>query len=362
MRAIAEWLESIGLEKYAQRFAENAIDLSVVCYLTEQDLKELGVPLGHRRKMLRAIAELSAAAAAKAPTATEPLLRDGAERRQLTVMFCDLVGSTVLSGRLDPEDLRKVMLTYSACVTDVIRGYKGKIARYMGDGVLAYFGYPHADEDNAAQATRAGLALVNAVTNLRTDAGAELQVRVGIATGVVVVGDLIGDGAVREQAVVGETPNLAARLQTLAEPGTVLIDANTHRLTGGHFDYRDLGPCAVKGWAEPVPVWQVLGRSGVESRFEAMHKSELSLLFGRGEEIETLSRQWRHATQKGGRVVVLTGEPGIGKSHIALALDERLQSEPHITLRYFCSAHHSNSALFPIIGQLERAAGFERGD
>ena len=348
--------------KYAQRFAENAIDLSVVCYLTEEDLKELGVPLGHGRKMLHAIAELSAAAAVKGSAASEPLLRDGAERRQLTVMFCDLAGSTALSGRLDPEDLRKVMLTYNACVTDVIRGYKGKIARYMGDGVLAYFGYPHADEDNAAQATRAGLALVDAVTNLRTDVGAELQVRVGIATGVVVVGDLIGDGTAREQAVVGETPNFAARLQTLAEPGTVLIDANTHRLAGGHFDYRDLGPCAVKGWAEPVPVWQVLGKSGVESRFEAMHKSELPLLFGREEEIETLLRQWRHAMQKGGRVVVLTGEPGIGKSHIALALDERLQSEPHITLRYFCSAHHSNSALFPIIGQLERAAGFERGD
>jgi class 3 adenylate cyclase/predicted ATPase len=355
MRAIAEWLASIGLEKYAKRFAENAIDFSVVSDLTEQDLKELGVPLGHRRKMLRAIAELSAATVAKPPAA-------GAERRQLTIMFCDLVGSAALSGRLDPEDLRKVMFTYNACVTDVIRGYKGNIARYMGDGVLAYFGYPQADEDNVVQATHAGLALVDAVTNLRTDVGAELQVRVGIATGVVVVGDLIGNGAAREQAVVGETPNLAARLQTLAEPGTVLIDANSHRLTGGHFDYRDLGPCAVKGWAEPVPVWQVLGSSGVESRFEAMHRSKLPPLFGRGEEIETLLRQWRHAMQKGGRVVVLTGEPGIGKSHIALVLEEQLQSEPHITLRYFCSAHHSNSALFPVIGQLERAAGFERGD
>jgi class 3 adenylate cyclase/predicted ATPase len=362
MRAIAEWLESIGLEKYTQCFAENAIDFSVISDLTEQDLKELGVPLGHRRKMLRAIAELSAAAVARSPIAIQPLLRDDAERRQLTVMFCDLVGSTALSGRLDPEDLRKVMFTYHACVTDVIRGYNGKIARYMGDGVLAYFGYPLADEDNAAQAVRAGLALVDTVANLQTDVRAELQVRIGIATGVVVVGDLIREGTAREQAIVGETPNLASRLQTLAEPGTVLIDANSQRLAGGHFDYRDLGACPVKGWAQPVPVWQVLGRSGVESRFEAMHKSKLPPLFGRGEEIETLLRQWRHAMQKSGRVVVLTGEPGIGKSHIALALDERLQSEPHITLRYFCSAHHSNSALFPIIGQLERAAGFERGD
>ena len=237
------------------------------------------------------------------------------------------------------------------------------IARYMGDGVLAYFGYPQAHEDDAEQAVRAGLALVDAVANLRTDVDAALQVRIGIATGTVVVGELlIGEGAAQEQAVVGETPNLAARLQTLAEPGTVLICPSTRRLTGGHFDYRDLGPLALKGWAEPIPVWQVLGTSGVESRFEAMHKTKLPPLFGREEEIELLLRRWRHATQEEGRVVVLTGEPGIGKSHIALALDERLQSEPHITLRYFCSAHHTNSALFPFIGQLERAAGFERSD
>ena len=213
-----------------------------------------------------------------------------------------------------------------------------------------------------SKAVRAGLALVDAVANLQTDFDAALQVRIGIATGTVVVGDLIGEGAAQEQAVVGETPNLAARLQMLAEPGTVLICPSTRRLTGGHFDYRDLGPLALKGWAEPIPVWQVLGTSGVESRFEAMHKTKLPPLFGREEEIELLLRRWRHATQGEGRVVVLTGEPGIGKSHIALALDERLQSEPHITLRYFCSAHHTNSALFPFIGQLERAAGFERSN
>jgi class 3 adenylate cyclase/predicted ATPase len=362
MQGIAEWLASIGLEEYAQRFAENAIDLSVVRDLTELDLKDLGVPVGHRRKMLRAITQLNEAAVVKPQPAPEPLPRGDAERRQLTIMFCDLVGSTALSAGLDPEDFRRVVLTYNACVTDVIRGYKGNIARYMGDGVLAYFGYPEADEDNAEQAMRAGLALVDAVANLRTDDGAELQVRIGIATGVVVVGDLIGDGAAREQAAVGETPNLAARLQTLAEPGTVLIDENSHRLAGSYFYYRDLGPCAVKGWREPVAVWQVLRGSGVESRFEAMHKTKLPLLFGREEEIGRLLRRWRHAMHAEGRVVVLTGEPGIGKSHISLALDERLQSEPHITLRYFCSAHHTNSALFPFIGQLEHAAKFERSD
>jgi hypothetical protein len=189
-----------------------------------------------------------------------------------------------------------------------------------------------------------------------------LQVRIGIATGTVVVGDLlIGEGS-EERAVVGDTPNLAARLQTLTAPGTVLICPSTRLLTGGHFDYRDLGPLALKGWAKPVPAWQVLGPSGVASRFEAMHKTKLPPLFGREEEMELLLRRWRHAAQGEGRVVMLTGEPGVGKSHISLALDDRFQSEPHITLRYFCSAHHTNSALFPFIGQIERAAEFERSD
>jgi class 3 adenylate cyclase/tetratricopeptide (TPR) repeat protein len=362
MSGIAEWLASIGLEEYAQRFTENAIDLSVVRDLTEQDLKDLGVLLGHRRKMLRAIADFDVVALAPAEAATEPVPRDEAERRHLTVMFCDLVGSTALSARLDPEDLRRVIGPYHTCIAKVISRYDGVIARYMGDGVLVYFGYPQAHEDDVAQGVRAGLALVEAVANLQTDFDTALKVRIGIATGTVVVGDLIGEGAAQEQAVVGETPNLAARLQMLAEPGTVLICPSTRRLTGGHFDYRDLGPLALKGWAEPVPVWQVLGTSGVESRFEAMHKTTLPPLFGREEEIELLLRRWRHATQEEGRVVVLTGEPGIGKSHIALALDERLRGEPHVTLRYSCSAHHTNSVLFPFIGQLERAAGFERSD
>ena len=315
MTGIAEWLASIGLGEYAQRFGENAIDLSVVCDLTEQDLKDLGVLLGHRRKMLRAIAELKGDVLRK-PPGTQPAPRDSAERRQLTVMFCDLVGSSALSNRLDPEDLRAVIGAYHACIAEVIARNEGVIARYMGDGVLAYFGYPQAHEDDAEQATRAGLALVDAVANLPTDIGTELQVRVGIATGMVVVGDLTGEGAAKEQAVIGDTPNLAARLQTFAEPSTVLISESTHRLTEGHFEYRNLGPVALKGWAEPVPVWQVLGTSGVESRFEAQHKTPLKPLIGRDEEIEMLLRRWRHAAQAEGCVVVLTGQPGIGKSHI----------------------------------------------
>ena len=362
MRGVTEWLESIGLSDYAQRFAENGIDLSVVRDLTDQDLKDLGVLLGHRRKILRAIAELDHATGPKpAKTATEPRRPDEAERRHLTVMFCDLVGSTALAARLDPEDMRALIGAYHSCIAEVIGRYQGKIARYMGDGVLVYFGYPHAHEDDAERAVRAALSLIGAVASIRNVAAA-LQIRIGIATGTVVVTELLIEKTPAEQAVVGETPNLAARLQTMAEPGTVLISASTRRITGGEFHYRDLGPVALKGWAEPLRVYEVLRMSGVESRFEATHTTKLPPLFGREEEIELLSHRWRQATREEGRLVTLTGEPGIGKSHIALALNERLQGESHITLRYFCSEHHTHSALFPFINQLERAAGFKRSD
>jgi len=364
MMSAAEWLESIGLGEYAQRFAENAIDLSILRDLTDQDLKELGVLLGHRRKMLRAIAGLGAAAIAPTSSAAQPKTesRDEAERRHLTVMFCDLVGSTALSTRLDPEEMWRVVASYQAAIRAVIERYQGMIAQYMGDGVLAYFGYPVAQEDSAVQAVHAALEIVDAVARLRTDVGVALQVRIGIATGTVVVTELLVNEISAEQATVGETPNLAARLQTLAEPGTVLICPITRQLSGGYFIYRDLGPLSLKGWAQPISASQVLGTSGVESRFEAMHTSKLPSLFGREEEIDLLLRRWRQATREEGRVVLLTGEPGIGKSHIALALDERLQSEPHITLRYFCSAHHTHSALSPFINQIERAAGFKHND
>ena len=365
MTSTAEWLESIGLGEYTQRFAENAIELSILRDLTEQDLKELGVLLGHRRKMLRAIAELGEAiSVASTRPATEPKSepRDEAERRHLTVVFCDLVGSTALSTRLDPEDMWRVVASYHAAISAVIGRYQGMIAQYMGDGVLAYFGYPVAQEDSAVQAVRAALEIVGAVTTLRTDVGAALQVRIGIATGTVVVSELLINEISAEQATIGETPNLAARLQALAEPATVLICPDTRQLTRGYFNYRDLGPLSLKGWSRPISVSQVLGASGVEGRFEAMHTSKLPSLFGREEEIDLLLRRWRQATREEGRVVVLTGEPGIGKSHIALALNERLQSESHITLRYFCSAHHTHSALFPFVNQLERAAGFKHSD
>ena len=360
MESIAEWLASLGLEEYSSRFTEHGIDLSDLGDLTDQDLKELGLLLGHRRKVLRAIAKLDEAEVAVRRAAAAGVPRGDAERRQLTVMFCDLVGSTAFSSQLDPEDIREVFRAYHTCVAEVIGQHQGIVARYMGDGVLAYFGYPQAHEDDAEQAVRAGLALVDAAAKLPPHIVPVLQVRVGVATGTVVVGHLIGEGGAQEESVVGETPNLAARLQSLAEPGTVVISASTHRLAGGHFEYCDLGAVALKGWAEPISAWRVLGTSGVESRFEAQHKTRLMPPIGRDEEIDLLWRRWQDAVRGEGRVVVLMGEPGIGKSHIALALQERLQADPHTSLRYFCSAHHTNSALFPFIGQLERAAGFER--
>ena len=361
MELIAEWLASLGLSEYAQRFAENDIDESVLQHLTDQHLEKLGVSLGHRLKMLRAISELAAAAAiTPAPVFPDSKPREAAERRQLTVMFCDLVGSTALSARLDPEDLRTVIGTYHRCCTEVIARNGGFVAKYMGDGVLAYFGYPHAHEHDAEHAVRAGLALVEAAPKLKTVAALALQVRVGIATGLVVVGDLVGSGSAQEQAVVGETPNLAARLQALAKPGTVVIASSTRTLTGGLFDYRDLGTVALKGFAESLPAFQVLGAGAIESRFEALRTTTTPLI-GRDEEIERLMRRWHRARNGDGSVALVSGEPGIGKSRVAQAFQDRLGSEPYI-LRYFCSPHHQDSALYPIINQLERAAGFRRDD
>jgi class 3 adenylate cyclase/tetratricopeptide (TPR) repeat protein len=362
MRGIADWLASIGLAEYAQCFADHAIDFSIVPDLTEQDLKDLGVLLGHRRKMLRAIAEFDPADLSPGETPTKPISREEGERRYLTVMFCDLVDSSALTARLDPEDMRRVIASYHTCIEEVMGRHQGTIARYMGDGVLAYFGYPRAREDDAERAVRAALELAEAVAQLRTIVDAVLQARISIATGTVIVSALLVDNTLAEQAVVGEAPNLAARLQSLADPGSVLICPSTRRLTRELFNYRYLGPLALKGWAEPIPAWQVLGTSGVESGSEIMHRSKPPPLYGREEQIELLLRRWGDAMLGEGRVVVLTGEAGIGKSHIARAFDERLRAEAHVTLRYFCSAHHTNSALFPFSSQLERAAGFERGD
>ncbi len=363
MQQIADWLEKLGMSEYAERFAENRIDFSVLPDLTDQDLEKLGVLLGDRRKMLRAIAKLEAVDAPIAVATTAPATPrsvDTAERRQVTVMFSDLVGSTALSARMDPEDLRELISAYQKCVAETVKRFGGFVAKYMGDGVLVYFGYPQAHEDDAERAVRAGLELVAAVSGLKTHAA--LQTRVGIATGLVVVGDLIGSGASQEQAIVGETPNLAARLQGVAEPNSVVIAESTRKLVGNLFELEDHGAQDLKGIAGPVRAWVALRPASVESRFEAFHASGLTELVGREEELDLLVRRWSKAKTGEGQVVLLSGEAGIGKSRLTAALLERLASEPHTRLRYFCSPQHTDSAFYPIISQTERAAGLAHDD
>ena len=275
-------------------------------------------------------------------------------------MFSDLVGSTALSARMDPEDLREVISAYQKCVAETVQRFGGFVAKYMGDGVLIYFGYPQAHEDDAERAVRAGLELVAAVSGLKTHAA--LQTRVGIATGLVVVGDLIGSGASQEQAIVGETPNLAARLQSIAEPNSVVIAESTRKLVGNLFELEDLGAQDLKGIAGPVRAWAALRPTSVESRFEAFHATGLTELVGREEELELLLRRWSKAKTGEGQVVLLSGEPGIGKSRLTAALMERLASEPLTRIRYFCSPQHTDSPLYPIISQMERAAGLAHND
>jgi class 3 adenylate cyclase/predicted ATPase len=367
MQQVADWLEKLDLGQYAQRFAENDISFVILSDLTNQDLEKIGVAsLGHRRQLLRAIAELKIVdkgtttpdTAASAPLASARM--DTAERRQVTVMFSDLVGSTALSARMDPEDLREVISAYQKSVAETVQRFGGFVAKYMGDGVLVYFGYPQAHEDDAERAVRAGLELVQQVGGLKSSA--LLQTRVGIATGLVVVGDLIGSGEAQERGIVGETPNLAARLQAIAEPNAVVIAESTRKLLGGLFDLQDLGALDLKGIGSPVRAWAALRPTSVESRFEAMHAGGLTELVGREEELEILLRRWSKAKSGEGQAVLLSGEAGIGKSRLTAALLETTASEPHTRLRYFCSPQHTDSALYPIIGQMERAAGFVHDD
>jgi class 3 adenylate cyclase/predicted ATPase len=364
MQEIADWLEKLGMSQYAQPFVENDIDFRALRYLTDQDLKDIGVSLGHRRRMLAVISELAGAI----PPAPEPTAataapatpQDSAERRQLTMMFTDLVGSTALSTKLDPEDMRFVIGAYHKCVAETVARFDGFVAKYMGDGVLIYFGYPHAHEDDAERAVRAGLALIEAVGKLSVQDA--LQVRIGIATGLVVVGDIVGSGEAQERGVVGETPNLAARLQGIAEPNMVVIAEGTRRLLGDLFELKDLGPKDLKGIAGPVSAWVALRARSVESRFEALHTSGLTDLVGREEETELLLRRWSRAKTGEGQVVLISGEAGIGKSRLTAALLDCVAAEPHTRLRYFCSPQHTDSALYPIIGQIERAAGLAHDD
>ena len=345
---VKNWLESLGLGQYASAFDENAIAWSVLPKLDHELLKEMGITaIGHRIQILEAAAAIDSEEPLQEPELDQPATSGDAERRQLTVMFCDLVGSTELSQQLDPEDLREINRAYQdACKTGIDR-YDGYVARYMGDGVLAYFGYPRAHEDDAERAVRAGFAVIDATTSLNdSDANRwdQLSVRVGIATGPVVVGDLIGQGASQERAVVGETPNLAARLQSLAEPNTVVISPGTRHLLGNQFAYADLGLSNLRGFKEPVRVSRVEREGLAESRFEA-RDSTRSRFVGRVHELGLVVDRWSMARSGEGQVVLISGEPGIGKSRLVEVLQERVMGHPHIRLRYRMRGRQRRCAL-----------------
>ena len=365
---VGGWLRNLGLGQYESAFIENAIDTDVLPELTEGDLEKLGIPLGDRKRLIKAIkamaggspsALITSEVGENAPSDYSPMA--AAERRHLTVMICDLVGSTALSARLDPEDMGAVIDAFQAACARITLAFDGFLADFRGDGILAYFGYPRAHEDDAERTVRAGLDIVAAVARLKTRADEPLSVRIGIATGLVVVGEL-GEGALREHAVVGDTPNLAARLQALAEPGTVVVAASHAGCSAICSDLRDLGLHTVKGIAEPIAAWAVDGVSASESRFEAVHAAGLTDLVGREDELDFLLKRQRLAWKGEGQIVLISGEPGSASRGLRRLLEERIADEPHTRLRYLCSPHHTNSALYPFIAQLERAAGFKADD
>ncbi len=360
MNDIGQWLDGFGLARYADLFAEHEIDSEVLPDLTDEDLGKLGIPLGARKKLVKAIATLSSEEAESGADRSQAASE--AERRQLTVMFCDLVGSTALSERLDREDLREVIDAYQKCCAEVIGRFEGYIARYMGDGLLIYFGYPQAHEDDAERAIRTGLDIVEAVGELHPRDDIILQVRIGIATGLVVAGGIIGEGASEESPVLGETPNLAARLQALAEPDTVVIAPATYHLVGGLFEHKDLGSHGLKGISTPVQVWRVIGETAAESRFDATHATGITSLVGREEEIGLLLNRWNQAKDGDGQVILLSGAAGVGKSRIVRSFRQRLEDELRNRVLYYCSPFHRNSAFYPVIDQLERALRFVKED
>ena len=362
MGSVRNWLTDLGLERFAEAFEREEIALDNVAELQEADLEKLGLPMGPRKAVLKAAKQLvlGNASSSEVSHRAVPEARREAERRQITVMFCDLVGSTALSNRLDPEDLRALMLAYQQAARTVIEAYDGHVAQYLGDALMTYFGWPAAHEDDAERAVRAALGIVDAVKNVK--ALELLQVRVGIATGSVVVGETgAGDASIPKLAV-GETPNLAARLQSLAGPDEIVIAPSTRRLIAGTFDLNDLGEHVLKGIIEPVRASGVRGLAYAEGRFQAAHGVHLTPLVGREEELLFLMRRWGLAQEGEGQVVLLCAEPGVGKSRITQTLRERIANQPSIRLQYQCSPYHVNSALHPFITQIERAAGIERRD
>ncbi len=362
VREISEWLERLKLGQYAKSFAENDVDRDLLLELSEEDLIRLGVTsLGHRKRLAREIAALREQEDAGAgPTAPDP--QEDAERRQLTVMFCDLVGSTELSGRLDPEDLRDVLRRYQKAVTDAVAEYGGHVGQYLGDGVLVYFGWPQAYEDQAERAVAAALDAIANVKGVAIGDGSHLNARVGIASGPVVIGEFVDYTGQDVQAVTGKTPNLAARLQSLADPGQIIIDAHTRRLVGTAFTLEDRGGQDLKGFPQPVSVWQVTGHGQAESRFAAAHAGRLSRFIGRKRELAQLRRRWTQVRESRGQMVLLCGEAGIGKSRIVQAFCDGIGDEPGFQLSCQCSPLHTNSAFHPIIRLLERLAAFAPDD
>jgi class 3 adenylate cyclase len=355
---VGTWLNSLGLDQYTDLFREQAIEAGVVAELTEQHLIDLGIPLGHRLRLLRAIGELADAGR----PANGGRAFDAPERRQLTILFCDLVGSTELTAQLDPEDMADLIRAFQGAVAAAVGRFEGHIAKWMGDAAMVYFGYPRAHEDDAERASRAGLALIKAIAELRRERAADLKVRIGVATGLVVVGDLIGEGEARLRGLVGDTPNLAIRLQSRAEPDSIVVSEATRRLLGETFELKPLPPQTLAGFTAPVPAWRIAGERENVSRFEASRSEVLTPFVGRENEISLLLERWRRAVKGEGQVVMLSGEAGIGKSRILAALRERLRGENHVTLRYQCSPHHINDAFHPVIGQVWYAAGFVSGE
>jgi class 3 adenylate cyclase/tetratricopeptide (TPR) repeat protein len=362
MQQIGDWLEKLGVTEYAQSFAENDVDWSVLPYLTDEDLKELGVSLGHRRKMLASIAALTKTPLSGPDPEPERKVEESAERRQVTVLFCDLVGSTALSSTVDPEVLSVLIRRYQDACAGVISRFGGFVAKFMGDGVLAYFGFPRAFEDAAERAVRAALAIGKEISCIEDPRGVALQTRIGIATGLVVVGEIVGVGTAQERTIVGETPNLAARLQALADPDTILIGETTRNLLGALFDLEKTGEHALKGFARPVPAWRVQREATDESRFTATRAGRRLPLVGRANERGLLLDRWRLAKSGEGQIVTLVGEAGIGKSHLVFAFQDALAGEPHTRIQLQCSPYYSDSALSPVIKHLSRAARFAAED
>jgi len=362
MSEIHDWLDRHGLIQLVDIFEREQIDLAAVPTLSEADLKDLGLPVGLRGKLRAAIQALRDAAQLSGTSPQPEVLSSrNAERRQLTVLFCDLVGSTALTHEIDPEPLRELMQAYQQSCSAVIDKYDGHVAQYLGDGLMVYFGWPKAHEDDAERAIRASLEIVDAVKKVLL-APEPLRVRIGIATGPVVVGETGAGDASIPKVAVGETPNLAARLQALSEPDQIVISLTTHRLLGAAFEFADLGVKDLKGIIEPVRAFRVLRAARTEGRFDAAHGANLISLVGREEEIDLFMRRWEQAKSGEGQMVLIGGEPGIGKSRITRALRERVAGEPHVRLRYQCSPFHTNSALHPIIEHFERAAAFIRDE